>query len=32
MVDKLDRLAEDDDTDALELMFGPLANRLLLDK
>lgn len=32
MVEKLDRLAEDDDSDALETMFGPIANRLLLDK
>jgi hypothetical protein len=32
MVDKLDRLGEDNDPDTLEGMFGPIANRLLLDK
>ncbi|WP_156460154.1 hypothetical protein [Mesorhizobium sp. Root157] len=31
-LEKLDRLAEDDDPEVLEKMFGPLVNRLLFDK
>lgn len=31
-LEKLDRLAEDDDPEVLEKVFGPLVNRLLFDK